>query len=52
MSPQNSQMIWRQAPHGGVGASVSATTAMRRKRSLPFGQRLEHRDALGADVRP
>src|SRR4029077_1104067 len=25
-SPQNSQINWRQAPHGGVSASVSVTT--------------------------
>ena len=47
-SPQNSQMICRQAPHGGVGAAVSATTAMRRNERLPFRQRLEDRDAFGA----
>ena len=35
MSPPNSQSIWRQAPQGGVGASVSATTAMRAKRAVP-----------------
>ena len=27
-SPQNSQISWRQAPHGGVSVSVSVTTAM------------------------
>src|SRR5713101_1755148 len=27
-SPQNSQMIWRHAPQGGVSVSVSAATAM------------------------
>src|SRR5258708_7501492 len=26
-SPQNSHRIWRHDPHGGVGVSVSATTA-------------------------
>src|ERR1022692_3640921 len=29
ISPQNSQMIWRHAPQGGVKLSVSAATAMR-----------------------
>src|SRR5690606_1718707 len=28
ISPQNSQMIWRHVPQGGVSSSVSATTAM------------------------
>ncbi len=49
MSPQNSQRIWRQAPHGGVGESVSATTTMRRELAMPFGDRLEDGDAFGAD---
>src|SRR4029079_4325254 len=34
-SPPNSQRICRQAPHGGVGAAVSATTTTRRKRRCP-----------------
>ncbi len=48
MSPQNSQMIWRQAPQGGVGDAVSATTAIRVNDRLPFRERLEDRDALRA----
>ncbi len=36
MSPQNSQISWRQAPQGGVRASVSVTTD-------------ENGDALGAN---
>src|SRR5690606_19859396 len=35
MSPQNSQMIWRHVPHGGVSSSVSATIAMALKRVSP-----------------
>src|ERR1043165_7757490 len=34
-SPPNSHRICRQAPHGGVGAFVSATTAMRENRRSP-----------------
>src|SRR5439155_24190226 len=34
-SPQNSQMSWRHAPHGGVKASVSVTTAMASKPRSP-----------------
>src|SRR6187399_1350956 len=34
-SPPNSQRICRHAPHGGVGAAVSATTTTRRKRRCP-----------------
>ena len=48
MSPQYSQSSWRHGPHGGVGASVSATTAMRVKTALAVRERLEERDALGA----
>src|SRR5687767_6777197 len=35
ISPANSHRIWRQAPHGGVGALVSATIAMRRNWRWP-----------------
>ena len=35
MSPQNSQRIWRQGPHGGVGDCVSATTAIRENSRMP-----------------
>ncbi len=52
MSPQYSQRSWRHGPHGGVGLSVSATTAMRVKTRVPFGQRLDQRDALGAQRQP
>ena len=37
-SPQNSQRIWRQAPQGHA-----------REFPRAFGNRLEHRDALGAE---
>ena len=48
MSPQNSHRICRHAPQGGVSVSVSAATAMRRNRARAFGDRFEHRHALGA----
>jgi len=35
MSPQNSQMICRQAPQGGVSSAVSATTQIAWKRRSP-----------------
>src|SRR5580765_6074596 len=33
-SPQNSQMIWRQAPQGGVSFSAAVKTAMASKPTL------------------
>ena len=49
MSPQNSQMIWRHAPQGGVGDARVGDHGDARERSMPFGHRLEDRDALGAN---
>ena len=52
MSPQNSQMIWRQAPHGGVGDGVSATTTMRVKARLPSESALKIATRSAQIVRP
>ncbi len=52
MSPQNSQMIWRQAPQGGVGAAVSATTAMRVNDRWPSESALKIATRSAQMVRP
>ena len=52
MSPQNSQMIWRQAPHGGVGDSVSATTTIRVKARCPSDSALKIATRSAQIVRP
>src|SRR5258708_11785070 len=52
MSPQNSQMIWRQAPHGGVSVSVSVTTAMESKLSSPSLMALKMATRSAQRVRP
>ncbi len=51
-SPQNSQRIWRQAPHGGVRVSVSATTAMRVKRRAPSEMALKMATRSAQTVSP
>ena len=48
MSPQYSHKSWRHDPHGGVGSSVSATTAIAREDVAPLRQRLVERHALRA----
>ena len=52
MSPQNSHEICRQAPHGGVGSSVSATTAMRVKTACPSDSALNSATRSAHSVRP
>ena len=52
MSPQYSQSNWRQGPHGGVGASVSATTAMRVKTEWPSESALTSATRSAQSVRP
>ena len=52
MSPQNSQMIWRQAPHGGVGDGCRPTTAMRVKARLPSDSALKIATRSAQIVRP
>ena len=49
MSPQYSQSSWRHGPQGGVGACGVGDDGDRREVALAFGERLEQRDALGAD---
>ena len=49
MSPQYSHRSCRQGPQGGVGFSVSATTTMRVKTRVAVGERLDERDAFGAE---
>ena len=49
MSPQYSHRSCRHGPQGGVGFSVSATTTMRVKTAWPSGERLDERDAFGAE---
>ena len=51
-SPQNSQMIWRQAPHGGVGDSVSATTAIAANSRSPSDSALKMATRSAQIVRP
>ena len=48
MSPQYSHNSWRHAPQGGVGRSVSATTAIRRNDVRPSESALTQRHPLGA----
>ena len=47
-SPQNSHRIWRHDPHGGVSASVSATTATASNPRSPSEIALKIGDPLGA----
>jgi hypothetical protein len=47
-SPQNSQMICRHAPHGGVSASVSADDADFCEFFFARADRFKDRHALGA----
>ena len=49
MSPQYSQSSCRHGPHGGVGVGGVGDDGDHRELALAFGQRLEQRDALGAD---
>src|SRR4029077_4428999 len=51
-SPQNSQMIWRQAPQGGVRVSVSATTAMASNPRSPSETALKMAVRSAQQVRP
>src|SRR3954469_22984585 len=51
-SPANSQRIWRQAPHGGVGSSVSATTETRRNFVCPSESALNIATRSAQMVRP
>src|ERR1700719_91307 len=51
-SPQNSQMICRQAPHGGVSVSVSATTAMASKPRSPSEMALKMAVRSAQHVKP
>ena len=52
MSPQNSQMIWRQGPHGGVSFSVSHTTAMASNSRSPSEMALKMATRSAQSVRP
>src|SRR6267378_427775 len=52
MSWQNSQMIWRQAPQGGVSVSVSVTTAMESNLSSPSLMALKMATRSAQRVRP
>src|SRR5277367_2916613 len=51
-SPQNSQMIWRQAPQGGVRRSTSVTTAMASKPRSPSETALKIATRSAQQVRP
>src|SRR5277367_2645664 len=51
-SPQNSQMIWRQAPQGGVRRSTSVTTAMASKPRSPSETALKMATRSAQQVRP
>jgi hypothetical protein len=50
--PPNSHRICRHAPHGGVGASVSATMAMRVKARWPSDSALNIATRSAQIVRP
>ena len=52
MSPANSHRICRHGPHGGVGSSVSATTAMRVNSSCPSDSALNMATRSAQIVRP
>src|SRR6202030_3503259 len=52
MSPQNSQMSWRQAPHGDVSVAVSVTTAMASKPRSPSLMALKMATRSAQTVRP
>ncbi len=49
MSPANSQRIWRQGPHGGVGELRVSDDDDATELAVAFGQRLEDGHTLGAD---
>src|SRR5437667_12701532 len=51
-SPQNSQMSWRQAPHGGVSVSVSVTTEMASNPRSPSLMALKMATRSAHTVRP
>src|SRR3981081_2281757 len=51
-SPQNSQINWRQAPQGGVSASVSVTTEMASKPRSPAFMALKVSMRSAQTVRP
>src|SRR6266481_563693 len=51
-SPQNSQINWRQAPHGGVRTSVSVTTEMASKPRSPSLMALKMAMRSAQMVRP
>ena len=52
MSPQYSHSSCRHGPHGGVGASVSATTAMRVKTVCPSDSALTSATRSAHSVSP
>src|ERR1700746_1923046 len=51
-SPQNSQMIWRQAPQGGVKRSTSVTTAIASNPRSPSDTALKIATRSAQQVRP
>ena len=51
-SPQNSQMIWRHGPQGGVSFLVSHTTAMASKSRSPSEMALKIATRSAQMVRP
>src|SRR5271156_3348669 len=51
-SPQNSQMIWRQEPQGGVRRSTSVTTAIASKPRSPSETALKMATRSAQQVRP
>ena len=52
VSPPNSHSTWRHAPHGVVGWSVSATTAMRVNERCPSESALKMATRSAHIVRP
>src|SRR5580704_7890360 len=52
MSPANSQIIWRQGPHGGVSFSVSQNTAMASNSWSPSEMALKIATRSAQRVRP
>src|SRR5262249_7136253 len=52
MSPANSQRIWRQAPHGGVGSEAPVTTAIPVNRRTPSERAFQTATRSAHTVRP
>jgi len=50
--PQNSQRIWRQAPHGGVSLEASVTTATLTNFAAPSEIALNTATRSAQTVRP